>query len=263
MDAVSINENNTLTYTPQTTTATPEENSTPEEDTFTYEAEVTTPDNEVSRQVATVTISSAEMGELLAFPGAEGFGKFTTGGRGGKVIHVTNLNDNGPGSFREAIETDGPRVIVFDVAGDIEIDTMIKLGIGNSNASTAPNILRENCTIAGETAPFPGITLRASGQNPDGYGALLNIQASNVILRYISFRVDDGNTSSMDALQVVNPWYKTANYTLKNVIIDHVSLSNGSDENFSIKGLNNATVQNSMITNSDNGYNFLVWIKKL
>lgn len=261
---VVINADNTLTYTPQTvaspteeTSNNPETTEIPLEDTFTYTTEVTTPDEEVSRQEATVTISPINMGELLAFPGAEGFGKYTTGGRGGTVIHVTNLNDSGPGSFRDAIETNGSRIIVFDVGGEIKLDKMIKLGVGNTNADPYANTLRENVTIAGETAPYPGITIRTSGQYSSGYGALLNIQASNVILRYLTFRVDDHNVSAMDALQVINPWYSTNKYNLKNVIIDHVSISNGSDENFALQGLTNGTIQNCMITNNDNFRNVL------
>ncbi|MEH6770797.1 Ig-like domain-containing protein [Maribacter arcticus] len=289
--SVTINNDNTLTYTPWVeptpveTTTTPEETTPvettpvettpvettqeeaiPEEDTFTYTAEIVDEETgTTTKEEATVTVSSSStnmnMGELLAFPGAEGFGKFTTGGRGGKVIHVTNLNDSGSGSFREAIETTGPRTIVFDVGGEIKLDNMIKLGVGNSTADPKANALRENVTIAGETAPFPGITITTSGDYSSGYGALLDIQASNVILRYVTFRVDDNNVSAMDALQVVNPWVNDGIYSLENIIIDHVSMSNGSDENFSIQGLDNATVQNSMMTNSDNAYNFLFGYK--
>jgi len=241
---VTINEDNTLTYIPQTVTPPAEETATPdtapEEDTFTYTTEVNT-ENEVLRQEATVTISTAEMGELLAFPGAEGFGKYTTGGRGGAVIHVTNLNDKGPGSLRAALEKTGTRTVVFDVGGDIFL-TGLQLNISTSHG---------NLTIAGETAPFPGITIRGDNISNVSYGGILNISASNVIIRYISVRENNNNRTDNDAIRLRNDG------GMNNLIIDHVSLSNAGDENLSMRGVTDCTIQNSMITDPDNNYNFL------
>lgn len=255
---VTINADNTLTYTPQSNTEPSAETSEPEtgtspveessnpataaeEDTFTYTTEVTTPDNEVSRQEATVAIVPIDMGELLAFPGAEGFGKNTTGGRGGKVIHVTNLNDSGTGSLREALEQKGPRTVVFDVGGDIFL-TGMQLAIGSSNG---------DLTIAGETAPFPGITVRGDNISDSSYGGTLDISGSNIIIRYISVRENNNNRTDNDAIRLRNV------SGMRNIILDHVSMSNGSDENFSVTDVTNATVQNCMLTNSDTAYNFL------
>eukprot|EP01013_Petalomonas_cantuscygni_P025391 TRINITY_DN47330_c0_g1_i1.p1 TRINITY_DN47330_c0_g1~~TRINITY_DN47330_c0_g1_i1.p1 ORF type:complete len:591 (-),score=-11.80 TRINITY_DN47330_c0_g1_i1:27-1799(-) len=265
---VSINEDNTLTYIiPDEETAeessTPDESSSnestvePEEDTFTYTAEVVDEETgATTKEEATVTVSNSsaitDMGEVLAFPGAEGFGKFTTGGRGGKVIHVTNLNDDGAGSLREAIETDGKRTIVFDVGGIINIST--PLSIGSSNASQ--NIAEENITIAGETAPSPGITITGAG---------MNVYCSNVIIRYLTIRVNDGEKDTdgaEDAIRVKN--WGTAGYQQKNIILDHLTLSHASDENFSLSGadivsnISNVTFQNSMLGFCPNGYNTLV-----
>lgn len=98
-----------------------------------------------------------------AFPGAEGHGRYTTGGRGGKVVHVTNLNDSGSGSFREAVSGSN-RIIVFDVAGVIALKSDISM--------------KSNITIEGQTAPAPGITLRYYTVRP----------GSNTIIRFLRFR---------------------------------------------------------------------------
>lgn len=178
----------------------------------------------------------------------DGFGQNTTGGRGGDVYTVTNLNDSGPGSLRYgAKRLDGasestPRTIQFDIGGDIFL-TSSQLGLYTGSS---------NLTIAGETAPSPGITIRGDNLTTgNSYGGTVDISASNVIIRYITIRENNNNATDNDALRL------RRDSGMSNIMIDHVTVSNGSDENMGFRGVTNMTVQYSMIGNSDTAYNYL------
>ncbi|MEO2015500.1 MAG: Ig-like domain-containing protein [Fuerstiella sp.] len=136
-------------------------------DSFTYSAS----DGTISTQATvTIVVAPAEPVELPAFPGTEGFGTDTIGGRGGVVIKVTNTNDSGPGSLRHALENvSGPRIVVFDTGGLITLSDSIKI--------RDPFV-----TIAGQTAPGDGIAIRS---------APLIVATHDVIIRYVRFRVGD------------------------------------------------------------------------
>lgn len=166
------------------------------------------------------------MSELPAFPGAEGYAKYITGGRGGKVIHVTNLNSSGEGSLLAALDNNGnrsqPRVIVFDVSGTI--DWTKDTTIGNYKMMEF-----ENVTIAGQTAPGGGITLI----NGNFYFA----HSNNMIIRFISFRHGQDTTKD-DSCYIENS---------NNIMIDHCSFSYGSDESMSSRYNSNLTIQWSII----------------
>lgn len=149
--------------------------------------------------------------KAVGFYGADGFGKYTSGGRGGRVIEVTNLNDSGEGSFRAACEASGPRIIVFKVSGTINTTSGIRLRNGN-------------VTIAGETAPGDGICIASNA---------FSTEADNVIIRHMTFRTGDqlnawglynGGEFGVDALTVSG----------QNVIIDHCTASWGTDETLSV-----------------------------
>lgn len=155
-----------------------------------------------------------------AFPTAEGFGMFAKGGRGGSVYHVTNLNDSGTGSFRDAVSA-SDRTIVFDVGGQIVLTS--RLGI-----------TRNRLTIAGQTAPGDGISIAGRG---------ISIGADDLIMRYVRVRYTDTDAQD-DALSL--------NDTCDNVILDHISVSWGTDEVLSINKSRNVTVQWSMITEGQN-----------
>ena len=151
--------------------------------------------------------------DVPAFPGAEGHGRFVTGGRGGKVIHVTNLKDNGAGSFRNAVSGNSKKIVVFDVAGVISLNSNLNIGA--------------NTTILGQTAPAPGITLRYYNVNPNG---------NNIVMRFIRIRrgqekdINDGADAS------------TARH-FTGIMLDHCSFSWSIDETASFYDNNNFTMQ--------------------
>ncbi len=163
--------------------------------------------------ITAAVLSIAAFAQAPAFPGAEGHGRYVTGGRGGKIVHVTNLNDSGTGSLRAAVNGSDKKIVVFDVGGVIALKSDLKIGA--------------NTTIAGQTAPAPGITVRYYTIRPD---------ASNIIVRFIRFRrgqekdVNDG----ADAI-----W--TRHQTGQ--IYDHCSFSWSIDEVASFYDNNNFTMQ--------------------
>ncbi|KAF6522084.1 hypothetical protein HZS61_013612 [Fusarium oxysporum f. sp. conglutinans] len=181
-----------------------------------------------------LTASSVAQAAQLAFPGAEGFGRYAVGGRQGEVYKVTNLkyaddsfpvymkclmksnSDSGTGSLRDAVSKPN-RIVVFDVGGVIKISERI--------------VVSKNIYIAGQTAPGGGIVVYGNGWS------LSN--ANDSIVRYITIRMGKGGTSGKDAIGIADG---------KNIIFDHVSVSWGRDETFSINGdVTNVTIQNTII----------------
>ena len=172
-----------------------------------------------SGMVVLITFVVSSYAQQLAFPTAEGYGKYTKGGRGGEVYLVTNLNDSGKGSLREAIDAEGPRTVVFQVSGNVELESPI-------------SIKNPYITIAGQTAPGDGICLK---NHP------LSIDADQVIVRYL--RVRPGDVSGKDYDAVGGRFFK-------NAIIDHVSASWSVDECMSIYHCDSITVQWCIISES-------------
>ncbi|MDH7913950.1 T9SS type A sorting domain-containing protein [Winogradskyella sp. SYSU M77433] len=176
----------------------------------------------------------------MAFPSAYGAGAYTTGGRDGIIVHVTNLNNNGPGSFREALSMTVPRIIVFDVSGIINLTSLLYIDNDNSNV-----------TIAGQTAPEGGITI-------DGARFYLN-DVDNIIVRHIRFKgginadyyPNSNDSLGNDSLSSVA--------TMTNQIFDHCSFAFGADESASWyatgngDNVNNVTIQRCLFAESVKG----------
>ncbi|MDQ6530430.1 T9SS C-terminal target domain-containing protein [Flavobacterium sp. LHD-85] len=156
----------------------------------------------------------------LAFPGAEGYGRYAVGGRGGKVIEVTNLNDDGPGSLRDAINQEiGPRTIVFNVSGNIKLASRL--------VANQPYI-----TIAGQTAPGEGITISR---------APIGLTGNDGVIRFLKVRIGGGTT--FDGMGLTGADYS---------IIDHCSISWTIDESFSSRGAHHISLQRTLISEALN-----------
>ncbi|WP_430898281.1 MULTISPECIES: pectate lyase [unclassified Paraflavitalea] len=171
------------------------------------------------------TTASATTAEApLAFPTAEGFGKYSTGGRGGKILFVTNLNDDGDGSLRNAVEANFPRIVVFKVAGTIHLNSKLNL--------------KANLTLAGQTAPGDGICI---ADQP------VVLAGDNIIVRYLRFRMGDKfqKGGMKDGNGADDAFGGTKR---KNIIIDHCSLSWSTDEVFSIYNGDSTTLQWNLIS---------------
>ena len=159
--------------------------------------------------------------QQLAFPGAQGWGRFATGGRKGSVYHVTNLNDSGSGSLRDAVSQPN-RIVVFDVAGVIYLNSRL--------------VFSKNLYVAGQTAPGEGVTVYGDGVSFSG--------ADNLIVRYMRFRMGAVGSKDKDCAGISNG---------QNMIFDHCSFAWGQDENFSINWDNkgsapsNITLMNSIV----------------
>ena len=162
---------------------------------------------------------STSWSQQLAFPTAEGYGKYSLGGRGGIVLEVTNLNDSGEGSLRAAVEAKGPRTVVFRISGTIDLKSNL-------------NIKNPNITIAGQTAPGDGICIK---------NYPLMIDADHVIIRYLRVRFGDESGEDSDAV--------SSRYT-KHIILDHISASWSVDETMSIYHCDSITVQWCIVSES-------------
>jgi pectinesterase len=170
---------------------------------------------------AIIVSSLPAVDTLTAFPGAEGYGRFAKGGRGGDVYHVTNLNDSGEGSLREAIKTkmaDVPRTVVFEVGGTIKLKKPLKI-----DSVTG-------LTLAGQTAPGDGITLRDHG--------IAFSKCSDIIVRYLRFRLGDETKTSEDVINV-----GPEKQGCRDVIFDHLTATWGIDGIMDVYAADRFTMQ--------------------
>jgi len=175
-----------------------------------------------AQQSKTATVTPTDE-KAIAFPGAEGFGKYTTGGRGGKIYIVSNLNDDGEGSFRKAAMAKETRIVIFSISGTIHLNS--------------PVSIRGDVTIAGQTAPGDGICI---ADQPVGLGG------NNIIIRYLRFRLGDRYQNKG---MVPGSGHDDAfgGSRKNNIIIDHCSFSWSTDECLSIYGGDSTTLQWNLI----------------